>query len=46
MRARPDAGDFPRIVLGIGVMSLFVVLFNRFFWRRLFAYAESHLRID
>ena len=35
-----DKGDFPRIVLGVAVMSIFVTLFNRLFWRRLYAYAE------
>ncbi|WP_215779595.1 ABC transporter permease subunit [Paludibacterium sp. B53371] len=38
------AGDFPRIILGIAVMSLFVVLFNRLLWRPMYAYAENHLR--
>ncbi|CAH2600184.1 ABC transporter permease subunit [Rhodovastum atsumiense] len=38
--AATDAGDFHRIVLGVVVMSLFVVLFNRFFWRPLHAYAS------
>jgi NitT/TauT family transport system permease protein len=40
------AGDFPRLVLGIAVMSLFVVLLNRLFWRRLFAFAARNLRLD
>ena len=40
------AGDYPRIVLGIAVMSLFVVLFNRLLWRPLYAYAARHLRLD
>jgi NitT/TauT family transport system permease protein len=35
-----DAGDFHRIVLGVVVMSLFVVLFNRLLWRPLYAYAS------
>ncbi|MGB3745983.1 MAG: ABC transporter permease subunit, partial [Xanthobacteraceae bacterium] len=35
-----DAGDFHRIVLGIAVMSLFVVVINRVFWRPLYRYAE------
>jgi NitT/TauT family transport system permease protein len=39
-------GDYPRIVLGIAVMSLFVIIFNRLLWRRLYAYAESKLRLD
>jgi NitT/TauT family transport system permease protein len=40
------AGNFPKIVLGIAVMSLFVTLFNRFLWRPLYAYAEERLRLD
>jgi len=34
-------GDWPRITLGIGMMSLFVVGFNRLFWRRLYGLAET-----
>ena len=33
-------GDWARITLGIGMMSLFVVGVNRLFWRRLYALAE------
>ena len=40
-----EKGDFPRIVLGVAMMSLFVTLFNRLFWRRLYAYAERRLRL-
>jgi NitT/TauT family transport system permease protein len=40
------AGDYPKIILGIAVMSLFVSLFNRALWRPLYAYAESRLRLD
>ncbi len=40
------AGDFPRIVLGIAVMSALVVLFNRVLWRPLYAYSERHCRLD
>src|SRR6516164_5538485 len=40
-----DAGDFHRIVLGIAVMSLFVVLINRVFWRPLYQYAERKFRL-
>lgn len=36
-----DAGDFHRIALGIGVMCIYVMLLNRFFWRRLYLRAES-----
>ncbi|MGW8392049.1 ABC transporter permease [Pseudoduganella sp. HUAS MS19] len=31
-----DAGDFPRIALGIGVMCIFVMAINRFVWSRLY----------
>ncbi len=40
------AGDYPHIILGIAVMSLFVTLFNRLLWRPLYAYAETRLRFD
>jgi NitT/TauT family transport system permease protein len=40
------AGDYPRIVLGIAVMSGFVVLFNRLLWRPLYAYSERQFRLD
>jgi NitT/TauT family transport system permease protein len=39
------AGDFHRIVLGIGTMSLFVVLINRVFWRPLYYHAERKYRL-
>jgi NitT/TauT family transport system permease protein len=38
-------GDFHRIVLGITVMSLFVVTINRFFWRPMYFYAERKYRL-
>ena len=41
-----EAGDMPRVVLGITVMSAFVVLFNRLLWRRLYVFAEKKLRFD
>jgi NitT/TauT family transport system permease protein len=34
-------GDWARITLGIGMMSLFVVGLNRVFWRRLYHLAET-----
>jgi NitT/TauT family transport system permease protein len=40
-----EAGDFHRIVLGIAVMSLFVVFINRVFWRPLYFYAERKFRL-
>jgi len=40
-----DLGDFHRIVLGIAVMSLFVVIINRTFWRPLYLYAERKFRL-
>src|ERR1700722_333756 len=40
-----SAGDFHRIVLGIGTMSLFVVIINRLFWRPLYYFAERKYRL-
>ncbi len=39
-------GDFPRIVLGAVVMSIFVVLFNRLLWRPLFDFAARRLALN
>ena len=41
-----EAGDFPRIVLGVAVMSVFVIRFNRLLWRPLFGFAERRLRLS
>jgi len=40
------AGDLPRVVLGIAVMSLFVTVFNRALWRPLYVFAGRRLRLD
>ena len=34
------------IVLGIAVMSVYVVCLNRFVWRRLYAVSHSRYRLD
>jgi NitT/TauT family transport system permease protein len=39
------AGDARRTVLGIVVMSLFVVVLNRLFWRPLYAQAERRFKM-
>jgi NitT/TauT family transport system permease protein len=36
-----STGDFPRILVGVSVMSLYVVGLNRFFWRRLYGLAQQ-----
>ena len=41
-----EAGDYPRIVLGIVMLSLFVTLFNRAVWRPLYRLSERKLRLD
>jgi NitT/TauT family transport system permease protein len=41
-----SAGDFHRIVLGIAVMSGYVVLLNRTFWHPLYLYAERKFRVN
>ena len=39
-------GDYPKIVLGVAMMSIFVIMFNRLLWRPLYALAERRLRLD
>ncbi len=41
-----EKGDYPHIVLGIAVMSLYVVFFNRFFWGRLYSISQTRYRLD
>ena len=40
-----EAGDFPRVVLGIAIMCILVTMFNRLLWRPLYAFAERRLRL-
>ncbi|GAA0546527.1 NitT/TauT family transport system permease protein [Rhizomicrobium palustre] len=40
-----SAGDFHRIVVGVCVMSFYVVVLNRLFWRPLYWYAERKFRM-
>jgi NitT/TauT family transport system permease protein len=39
-------GDAARIALGIGVLCLYVLAFNRLVWRRLYDLAAERLRLD
>jgi NitT/TauT family transport system permease protein len=41
-----EAGNYPKIVLGVAIMSIFVILFNRLLWRPLFAFGERKLRVN
>ena len=38
-----NAGDFPRIALGIGVMCIYVMSLNHLVWRRLYRLAEDRM---
>ncbi|HEY1703322.1 MAG TPA: ABC transporter permease subunit [Trebonia sp.] len=38
-------GDFPKILVGIAVMSVYVVAANRLIWRRLYALAERRFSL-
>ena len=40
------AGDYPRVALGIAVMSVFVIVINRTLWRPLYGFAARRLRMD
>ena len=41
-----EKGDMARVVLGVVVMSSFVVLFNRLLWRPMYAYAQRRLTLS
>jgi NitT/TauT family transport system permease protein len=41
-----NAGDYPRVVLGVAVMSVFVVVLNQTLWRPLYRFAEQRMRLD
>jgi NitT/TauT family transport system permease protein len=40
-----EAGDMHRVVLGITVMSFYVVIVNRLLWRPLYRFAEQKFRL-
>ena len=40
------AGDFPRVVLGIAIMSAMVITCNRLLWRPLYRLAENRFRLE
>ena len=44
--AATAAGDKPRILLGVIILALFVLLLNRLFWYRIYAYTTTHYRLD
>jgi len=41
-----EKGDYPHIVLGIAVMSFYVVCINRFFWRKVYTISQTRFRLD
>lgn len=41
-----NAGDFPRIALGMAMMSLFVLVMNHLIWRPLYNLSQSRYRLD
>jgi NitT/TauT family transport system permease protein len=39
-------GNWPKIVLGVTLMCVFVVATNRLFWRRLYKLAETRYKLS
>jgi len=39
-------GDHARLILGTGVLCIYVLLLNRLLWRRLYDYAAERMRLD
>ena len=40
------SGDFPRIALGISIMSMYVIIFNKLLWRKLYNLANSRFNFN
>jgi NitT/TauT family transport system permease protein len=40
------AGAFPRVALGMTVMSIFVIVLNRSLWRPMYSFAANRLRLS
>jgi NitT/TauT family transport system permease protein len=38
---KTTSGDWPGIIVGIGIMSIYVVVLNKFVWRRLYTLGEA-----
>ncbi len=41
-----DQGEMAKVMLGVVVMSAFVVMFNRLLWRPMYAYAQRRLTLS
>lgn len=41
-----NSGDFPRVALGMAVMSCFVLILNRLLWRPIYNLAQTRYRLD
>lgn len=44
IKINTDAGDFPRLALGIGIMCLYVTIINRLVWHKLYDIAEERFK--
>lgn len=41
-----NAGDFPRVALGMAIMTCFVLILNRLLWRPIYNLAQTRYRLD
>jgi NitT/TauT family transport system permease protein len=41
-----EKGDTAGLIIGIAVMSFFVLIINKLVWRRLYSYAEHRFHLD
>ena len=39
-------GDFPRLILGIIIMSFYVVIINKLVWQRLYKFSKTKYNFD
>ncbi|HEY1878975.1 MAG TPA: ABC transporter permease subunit [Caulobacteraceae bacterium] len=45
IQSATTAGDFPKVALGMTVMSIFVIVLNRSLWRPMYSFAAHRLRL-
>jgi len=46
IKVASNDGDASRLILGTGVLCVFVILLNRLLWRRLYNFAAERMRLD
>jgi NitT/TauT family transport system permease protein len=46
IKVASNSGDNARLILGTGILCIYVILLNRLLWRRLYDFAAERMRLD